>query len=115
MGRPAAFLLIAVGLVASMETKGIGGGEGDGTRERDGYRPVWGWGPEGDVPGRVVLEEMRQIQREQLEGRAAGEDVGDLRAVVCKTAGGIGNRIQVSGREASRGGALGEADHRVHA
>ena len=81
--------IASLGIAASLETQGSGGGE------HDDYRPVWGWGPEGAAPGRLVLEEMRVIQREQLAGRAAGGDVGDLRAVVCKTAGGIGNRIQV--------------------
>ena len=113
----AALLLLipSLGLAVSLETKGSGGGD----KERDDYRPVWGWGPEGDAPGRLVLEEMRLIQREQLAGRVAGEDVGDLRAVVCKTAGGIGNRIQASGWEAfqgqNSGRAPGSAGHRSHA
>ena len=42
----------------------------------------------------MVLEEMRRIQLEQLAGRSAGDDVKQLRAILCKTAGGIGNRIQ---------------------
>jgi len=93
MARPS-FLLFVLWVLLSTAGPGSRGSVSADGIHHDDYQPLWGWGPEGEETGKVVLEEMRRIQLEQLAGRSAGDDVKQFRAILCKTAGGIGNRIQ---------------------